>query len=258
MTEGKELPQVEEPTEEKAGEIDVEGLMAQLEKAGVTNVEDLDGKLRAGSEAGNLARLLGDERKRSQELADRLAQQPKPQPQTDYMDTDYGQTINIEDAIEKSVSKVFTKREEAQRKAQEAQLQAYNKVTGHPSYKSGFVKDEFDAKLKDPNYVYQVQMGLIDPVSDFYDTIIKKQQILMQESHKTIEQLAGGKKIDPPHVETGERTGTNLVSETPSETQEQKRMRELKEKTDKGYLPTEEETLSVIDSVFGMVESPQK
>lgn len=251
MTDEKtELPTTEEPkVEPKAGEIDVAGLMAQLEKAGVTSIEDLDGKLAASSQAGNSARLLGEERKESQRLRDELAttQRPKPQQQPDFMDYPEGQTVNIEDAIEKSVTKVFTKQAENQRKAQEMQLGQYNKITSHPNYE--FVKEEFEAKLRDPNYVYQVQAGAIDPVADFYDSIIRKQQILMKESHKTITQLAGG-DLKPPHVETGERSTANLVGETPPQTDREKERIGLKKKVDSGQILSQEEELSIVDSLF--------
>jgi hypothetical protein len=249
MTEEKtELPTTEEPKEEpKAGEIDVDGLMAQLEKAGVTSIEDLDGKLAASSQAGNSARLLGEERKESQRLRDELVTTQRPKQQQDFMEYGEGQTINIEDAIEKSVTKVFTKQAENQRKAQEAQLVSYNKITSHPNYE--FVKEEFEVKLKDPNYVYQVNAGAIDPVADFYDTVIRKQQILMKESHKTITQLTGG-KVEPPHVETGERSPSNLVSETPPQTDREKERIGLKKKVDSGQILSQEEELSIVDSLF--------
>jgi len=245
----KELPTLEEPApKEASNEVDVGSLIAQLEKAGITNAEELDGKLRAGSEVGRMAQLLGDERKRSQELTELLSKaQTAPKPQQDYMDYGEGQTINIEDAIERSVTKVYAKQQEAQRKAQERQLQMYNKVTGHPNYT--FVKDEIEAKLKDPNYVYKINSGLVDPLEDFYDTVIKKQQALMKASHETITQLAGG-KVKPPHVETGGRTPTNLVSETPSMSEGKKKIQDLKGKTDKGYLPPEDELLDLMGSVF--------
>ena len=247
----KELPQTEEPKKEEI-KVDVDGLLAQLEKTGITNVEELEGKLRAGSEVGRMAQHLGEARAEAKLLKEQMAElQSRPQqsrPQQDYMDYSEGQTINIEEAIERSVSKVFNKQAEANRKAQEAQLKAYNKITSHPSYK--FVEEEMQAKLKDPNYVYQIQGGVIDPVGDFFDTVIKKQQLLMQESHKTITQLAGG-KVKPPHVETGERSPSNLVNETPSGTEGEKRLAALKEKTDKGKALTHEEELQMIDDIFG-------
>jgi len=250
MTEAKkELPTLEEPApKEVSKEINVESLIAQLEKAGITNAEELDGKLRAGSEVGRMAQLLGDERKRTQELTELLSKKEQPKPQQDYMDYGEGQTINIEDAIERSVTKVYAKQAEAQRQSQERQLAMYNKVTNHPNYT--FVKDEMETKLKDPNYVYKINMGQIDPVSDFYDTVIKKQQLLMKASHETITQLAGG-KIKAPHVETGGRTPSNLVSETPSGTEGEKRLAELKAKTDKGKPLTHEEELQMMDDIFG-------
>jgi hypothetical protein len=256
MTEVKtELPTTEEPTELKAGEIDVDGLMAKLEKAGVTSIEDLDGKLAASSQAGNSARLLGEERKESQRLRDELTatQRPKPQQQQDFMDYGEGQTVNIEEAIEKSVTKVFTKQAENQRKAHEANLGAYNRIKNHPQY--AFVEAEFEEKLKDPNYVYQVQNGVIDAEHDIRDMVIRKQQLLMKESHKTITQLAGGGTVAAPHVETGERSSSNLVSETPSGTEGEKRMAALKAKTDKGYIMSTDEELGLIDDLLGTKES---
>ena len=76
----------------------------------------------------------------------------------------------------------------------------------------------------------------------------------MKESHKTIEQLAGGGKIAPPHVETGERSSANLVSETPSGTEGEKRLAAIKAKTDKGQLLTQEEELQMMDDIFGTKE----
>ena len=259
MTEqAKELPQVEEPTVESVEtEVDVAGLMAQLEQAGVTSTDELQGKLTASKEAGNSARLLGESREEARVLREQMAgmNTAKPQaPQQDFMEYGEGQTINIEDAIEKSVTKVFTKQAETQRKAQEAQLGQYNRITQHPNY--GFVKDEFEAKLKDPNYVYQVQSGMVDPVGDFYDTVIKKQQILMKESHKTITQLAGGGKIAPPHVETGERSSPNLVSENTPAPESVKLRADMKAKIEKGYVPSHEEELAIIDSMFDSPPGP--
>jgi hypothetical protein len=112
------------------------------------------------------------------------------------------------------------------------------------------VKDEIEEKLKDPNYVYKINSGLINPLEDFYDTVIKKQQALMRASHETITQLAGG-KVKPPHVETGGRTPSNLVSETSSGTEGEKRLAALKAKTDKGYIMSNEDELDLIDNLLG-------
>ena len=70
MTEEKKTEETptlaeEEPKKEEKKEsptTDVDGLIAELEKAGVSNVEQLEGKLIASSQAGNLANQLGTAR----------------------------------------------------------------------------------------------------------------------------------------------------------------------------------------------------
>lgn len=250
VEEKKELPQVEEPKAAEAKkEVDVDGLMSALEAAGVTNPEDLEGKLRAGSEVGRVAQLLGDERKRTSELETRLRElesRPAPRQRDDWDLPQEGQTVDIESAIERSVDKVFTKREQAQRQAQEAQIKAWNQIQSDEDY--GLVKDVWEEKLKDPNFVYKIQSGMINPVDEYTKTLRQFYKGLLKQSHETITTLRGGPK-EPPHVETGERT-PNLVSEDKDTTAERQFLDKMGEKVRKGYVPTEEEEALIAEATL--------
>jgi len=241
---------VEEPKEPKKPEADVDGLIAELERAGVTTTDELSGKLRASQETGRLAQLLGDERKARSMLEQRLQElEQKPaQRQQDYMD-DYqtGQPIDIEAAIERSVSKVFTKQAEQQRKFQEENLKKWNAIVSDEDY--ALIKDVWDEKLKDPNFVYKVQNGVADPIQEYNSLVRQYYKSLLKKSHETITTMRGGPK-EPPHMETGERTSANLVSESPAASEAEQKRKALQEKVDKGYLPTDEELLDLTGSIF--------
>ena len=65
---------VAETKKETKEEFDLDGLMSQLKAVGVTNTEQLENKLNASREAGNLARMLGDVKKQNQELTELVSQ----------------------------------------------------------------------------------------------------------------------------------------------------------------------------------------
>ncbi|MBW1719908.1 MAG: hypothetical protein JRJ43_10195 [Deltaproteobacteria bacterium] len=248
MVENAELPVVEEPKTETKVETDVDGLMAELEKAGVTNADELSGKLRASQEAGRSAQLLGDERKRTANLEQRLKDMEiKLTPQQDFMDYPEGQPIDIETAIAKGVNKVLDSRDAKARKAQEANYAAWNRIQNDEDYH--LVREVFEEKLRDPTFVFKVQSGQIDPVNEYQTTLRKYYKTLLKKSHETITTMKGG-KLEPPHVETGEQAPANIVSETPAGTESTRRMNDLREKVDKGHIMSQEEELSVIDSLF--------
>lgn len=252
MTEQAQEPlNVEEPKAPEKPTIDVDGLMSELEKAGITNAGELTGKLRASQESGRLAQLLGDERKRTAEYEAKLREYATkaPAPKQDYMDYGEGQSIDIEAAIERSVSKVINKEKEAQRIAQEQNLQKWNHIRSDDDY--GVVKEIWENKLKDPNFVYQIQAGAIDPVQDYNSTKINYYKTLLKKSHETITTMRGGDKVKPPHMESGSRSSANMVSETSSGTEADKKIAEMKAKTNKGYIMTSEEELDLIDTIFG-------
>jgi len=252
MVENAEPMQTEEPNAvEPEAKVDVDGLMSELERAGVTNTDELSGKLRASQEAGRSAQLLGDERKRNAELEQRLKTlESKSQPQQDFMDYPEGQTIDIESAIERSVSKTLDKRDRVAREAQQRNLENWNLIQSDEDYP--LIKEIWEEQLKDPGFVMQIQSGAKNPVSEYQKTLRKYYKTLLKKSHETITTIQGKGKPDPLHVEQGERAPTNLVSETDAVPAERKALDRMREKIDKGYLPSEEEEALIAEWVLGL------
>lgn len=242
--------QIEEPKVAKETKPDVDGLIKELEKFGVESPQDLSGKLEAGTQAGRLAQLLGDERKRTAEYEARIRelQATPPPPKQDYMDYGEGQTIDIEAAIERSVSKVIDKKAEQQRKLQEVNLQRWNQINSDPNY--GLVKDVWEQKLKDPNFTFKVQNGIVDPVAEYNTTVVDYMKTLLKQSHDTIKKIRGGPR-DAPHIETDGRSSANMVSTTPSGSPFEQKIKATKEAVEKGKVLTSEEEVDLMDAIFG-------
>ena len=242
-----ELPKVEEPKEAKT-EVDVDGLMAELTKAGIENPQQLQGKLDAGSEVGRVAQLLGDERKRSRDLEAEIAQLQAAPVKDEFDYSQESRPIDIEAVIEKKLGNVLDARDAKARKAQEKSYAAWNKIQTDEDYH--LVKEVWEEKLKDPGFVMKIQNGSINPVDEYTSTLRKYYKTLLKQSAETITTMQGG-KLKPPHVETGERTPANLVSESDKDTSaERKLLDAMAVKVAKGYIPTEDEEILIAEATI--------
>ena len=242
-----ELPKVEEPKEAKT-EVDVDGLMAELTKAGIENPQQLQGKLDAGSEVGRVAQLLGDERKRSRDLEAEIAQLQAAPVKDEFDYSQENRPIDIEAVIEKKLGNVLDARDAKARKAQEKSYAAWNKIQTDEDYH--LVKEVWEEKLKDPGFVMKIQNGSINPVDEYTSTLRKYYKTLLKQSHETITTMQGGKLV-PPHVETGERAPANLVSEGDKDTSaERKFLDAMAVKVAKGYIPTEDEEILIAEATI--------
>jgi len=256
---GVELPNVEEPTkkDEVKVEVDVDGLMAELTKAGVTDAKSLSGKLEAGYEAGNMARLLGDERDRTKDLEAKIEKlQAAPKDEFDY--SQESRPIDIETTIERSVGKVLDSRDAKARKVQEASYAAWNRIQSDEDYH--LIKDVWEERLKDPGFVMKIQNGSLNPVDEYTSTLRSYYKTLLKQSAETITTMKGG-NLKPPHVETGERAPANLVSEGDENTStERKFLDAIGEKIKKGYIPNEDEEAMIAECVViaGVGNAPTK
>lgn len=251
-----EEPKVEEPKKEEAPKVDVDGMIAELEKVGVKNPQELTNKLEASAQAGRTAQLLGIERGKVEQLESQVAElqkQPPGQTYEDPLDAPAGQPIDLEAAIAKGVSSVLDKRDKVALEAQQQNLAQWNQIQGDRDY--GLVKEVWERKLKDPNFVLKIQNNMISPYNEYIETVRSYYKGIAQRSLETIKTLSGTTP-SVPHVETGERTPGNIVSETPSEavTETSKKRAELAEKTAKGYQMTEQDELDIIDSLI--MDSP--
>ena len=242
-----ELPK-EEPKPEAKTEVDVDGLMAELTKAGIENPQQLQGKLDAGSEVGRVAQLLGDERKRSRDLEAEIAQLQAAPVKDEFDYSQENRPIDIEAVIEKKLGNVLDARDAKARKAQEKSYAAWNKIQTDEDYH--LVKEVWEEKLKDPGFVMKIQNGSINPVDEYTSTLRKYYKTLLKQSHETITTMKGG-DLKPPHVETGERTPANLVSEGDKDTSaERKFLDAMAVKVAKGYIPTEDEEILIAEATI--------
>lgn len=254
-----ENPTVELPTVEPAKVVapaipagpNVDELLAELEKAGVTSVPELQNKFRASSEVGRVAQLLGDERKRSRELEEqisRLSNQPAARVSEDPFAESTRGPIDIEAALERSVEKVLTKRELKAQQFQQANIEAWNQIQQDEDYH--LVRPIWEEKLKDPNFVFKIQSGMVNPVNAYTEEVRKFYKEIVKKAAGTIKTLRGATpgSIVLPYTESGERTSANLVSETLDGSKKglEKYQKIVKEK---GVL-SDDEQLAVLDTIF--------
>jgi len=250
-----ELPVAEEPTPQAEAEPkeNVNDLIAELEKVGIENPQQLQNKLEASAQVGKAFQMLGDERKTVAELqakVDKLMTQQQPTEDQYYPE---GRPVNIQDEVRAGIRQEMAEMQKAQAKAHEASIQAYNTITTDKNFH--LVKDVWDEKVKNPAYIAQVQSGQINPLLDYKETVVDYFGKVAQRSLETIKKLSGSEITPAPHLETGETQAQNIVSTEGAELPESvKKMQELRSKADKGYLPTEDDELALMDTIFPVHE----
>ena len=241
-----EKPTIEEPQGEPKVEgqkveaptatTDVDALVKELEKAGVTTAQELQGKLRASQEAGNLAEMVGDQRKRIANL-EQAAKLPPAEPEYDYSE---GQPVDIEAMM----NNVLDKREAKTRQIQNQAMQIWQGIQTDPDY--GLVKEVWEAKIKEPNFNMAIQSGKKDVAKEYMETVREYYKGIAKQSLDTITTLQKGGAPATPHVEgeaqlPGAPTPTNTEQET---------VTKAKEKVAKGARLSEDEEMAALDAIL--------
>jgi len=241
-TEGEPTASVEEGTKQLEQQ-DVDRLMAQLEEAGATDAGSLQGKLKASQEVGRMGQLLGEERNKVANLEGQLnqalvnKQQPAPQ-NLDIDNYSEGQTVDLEKLIEQGFEKVWTKKERQAEQVQRVQQAQWSEIHGDTDYE--LVKEVWEARVNNPQFVAQVQAGKVHPLRAYNQTVREYYKGIAKQSRDVITQLQKG-VTPPPYMEQGERT-PNLVGQEPRErTTARKTIDALHEKSRKGLLSEDEE-----------------
>lgn len=254
-----ELPVAEEPTpvaEEEPKE-NVNDLLAELEKAGVENPQQLQGKLEASAQAGKAFQMLGDERKlvaeKDAEIARLMSQIDRPEV------NEYGERpINIADEVRRGIKTEMAEMQKNAQQAQERSMQAYNAIKTDKNYH--LVADVWEKKVKDPAYIYQVQSGAVDPLRDFQGTVVDYFQNMAKKSYDTITELVGKGtgKTTAPHVESGETHSPNVVTEGKGVSANRQFLDAIRKKIyTEGYEATEEEEAMIAVAVLEESNSPE-
>lgn len=232
-------------------------LVAELEKFGVKNAEQLQGRMVASQEAGRLANQLGDARREISEMRammERMNQQrvaPQPTAQRDEWGGEptpekAAGTIDLSELVGKAVEGAISKRERAVQMAQQRAFEAWNKIQGDPDFH--IVKDKWEAKLKDPNFALKFQAGAVDPYSEYQELLRDTYKSAVARSAEIIKSLTTGAGPPQVHLE-----GQGKVSGVQGNTipEKEKTLNPLREKVNKGKLLSEEEELAALMKVLG-------
>jgi hypothetical protein len=246
-------PVIEAPvkTEEAkpAGEINYGELISKLEKAGITEPKQLDGKLQAASERGHLANILGEVKNENAELKRMLmemrAAQQKPAQRSGYEDDSQAGAIDIGDLIEKRVSSVLQREKQQSLEMQQKAWQAWNEIQSDEDYH--LVKDQWEGKLRDPNFAIKLQAGTINPVDEYRRMLRDHYKGAVRLAAETIKSLTTGSAPPNVHVENSARVSADKTTE---KTENEKTINSLREKVNKGKLMNEQEELAALQAVL--------
>ena len=233
-------------------------LVAELEKFGVKNAEQLQGRMVASQEAGRLANQLGDARKEISEMRammERLHQQQQVPRQAPPQQNDWGNepapdksagTIDLSDLVGKAVEGAISKRERAVQMAQQRAFEAWNRIQGDPDFH--IVKDKWEAKLKDPNFALKFQAGAVDPYSEYQELLRDTYKSAVSRSAEIIKSLTTGAGPPQVHLEGGGKSSGIQGNSIP---EKDKTLNPLREKVNKGKLLSEDEELAALMKVLG-------
>jgi hypothetical protein len=233
-----------EPTEQKT---DIDGLVSMLEDAGVTTPAELEGKLAASQQVGNLAYQLGETRKELDQIKNRPVQPPPTDPNR--FEIDSSQPLNLDTALEGAVEKVLSKREKLAAEAQNRQRLVWAKIQSQPHYKK--VKDLFHDKLQNPEIISAIQSGETDVLNEYKNTVIDFQNRLLQTTVGAIKawKTGDGPQAATPHIESGDARVSPQTPEAKAENQ--KTIDGFKVKVDEGKLLREDEEMAALDAILG-------
>jgi hypothetical protein len=246
-----EAPEQPQETKEEMSGDQVDALIGQLEAANVTTPEELQGKLEASRVAGQTANLLGAARNEIQGLKQELAlirEQTRAKPQEtefDEFDRPVQKPVDIETAVATALRKERERERIAQSQYQSAINQQWNAIVTDKNYNN--VKDVWEQKLKDPNFVYQVTNGIVNPVQAYNDTVIDFYKGLTQKAVGLVKTMQGKSPVvNPPNMESNQvPTGP----ETPM-TEEYAKVKNLQKKALKGESISEADEYDALDALL--------
>jgi hypothetical protein len=233
-----ETPVVNEQMSEEAQ------LLERLKAAGMTKPEQVDGAIRNAQRTYDLQserdQLANQLRTQEQRMADLEKKFSEPSTETD----DYGQPVDLDGAIAKGVNRVLDERDKRAFQNQERMMSTWNTISKHKDFK--LVEEVWNEKMKDPNFVYGVQSGRVNPVEVFQDVVIDFHKGLALRAANTIETLTKG--VPPAiHVEGGDARTPDMPPPT-DESEHTKTITTITERADSGKLLSEEDELALIQA----------
>lgn len=242
---GKE--EAEETNADKAGaevnQTDVDALIAELEKAGVTNTEQLQNKLSVTKEYGNVVNQLGDARAEIRQLREMLQSGQQKRRVDDFGMDNTSQDVDLAGLINKVMEERDIKKARQQQEYSKAVVATWNKIQNDQDY--GLIKEVWEKKMSDPNFVFMIQNGQVNAIDEYHNTVREYYKGIAKRSVETIKTLAGGSKIKAPHVESGNARVPGMKVND-DKTAQQEKIEELTDKVNKGKTLTIDEELDAL------------
>ena len=227
-----EKPFVEEEVTEKpemeTKPVDIEGLVAELQAAQITDPEKLKGHL---TNASNYHKMQSERDRLAQELQSirsefgELKELARQRPAQDEYGQDTGRPIDIEEVVAKAIRKEKAREAEGQRQAQAQIAKVWNKISSNENFP--LVKDDFEAALRDPVTNFKLQTGEVDAMELFYGMVTEKYKGLTKKTLEALQSFKGAGTVKPPHIESNARVGEQKPAEL---TDKQKKINEILKK----------------------------
>lgn len=219
----KESPQTEEPVlepsePEVSAEDQAKAILAELEANGINSVEKVQNVVTASSESGNLARMLGEQR-RATEALQRQIEQLTQQPQHQSYDPEYGgeQPVDIRGIFRKEIRNFY------QDEVIKPQVEQTNRVYGElsqiqsdPDY--ALVGQMWDKHWNSPNTQHRIMTGQTSPKGEYDNLVRTYYREALKKTHGALKGVVENSTARPPHVEVGSQSHVH----TPTQSDEQK------------------------------------
>lgn len=239
----EEKPFVEESKEpEKETQVDIEGLVKELQAAQITDPEKLKGHL---TNARDYSRMQSERDRLSQELQSIRSEISEfksyaNKPAHDEYGGE-GRPIDIEEVVAKAIRKEKQRELEQQRQGQAQLARVWNKISTNENFP--LVKDDFEGALRDPVTQFKLQTGELDAMELFYGMVTQKYKGLTKKTLEALQSFKGAGTVPPPHIESNARVGTQKPEE---KTDRQKKVESIMSK------PKNKVKEQDIDDVIGM------
>ena len=239
-----EQEMIADQQESPSTEVDL--LLAELEKAGVTTADQLKDKFIAGRETGNMANQLGEARRQIAELHELLRyREERATKEEPGYDDDSG--VDVRRLLREEIEAHDARKAAAQVEAQK-QIQAmWSGIQQDEDYH--LVKDIWETKLKDPAFVFGIQQGQLNPVSEYTNTVRAYYKGMLKKTVDVMKKTYGKDQPSPPHVEQGTSTPSLPGNQPPIGGND--KINKMKDKVDKGGILTQEQELEALVAVLG-------
>ena len=152
--------------------------------------------------------------------------------------------------IEKTVIAAIRKEKELERQQAYQQQSAtnaqWNAIVSDKNY--AHVKAVWEDKLKDPNFVYQIQAGLVNPGQAYNETVVDFYKGMTQKAVGLVKQLQSGTSRKAPLNLESNQVPVGRENELPENTQ---KIKKLQEAVNTGKILSEDQELAALDALLG-------